>query len=86
MICISQQGQPFSWFFPWSTDLNDAEPKVGDVNKLVFSILKFFEAQKASGNLDDEAVECLDGKYTHYGLDLSSFNVLWLEAAHFTSY
>ena len=35
--------------------------KMADVHKLVFSILKFLEDQKTSGQLDDEAVESLEG-------------------------
>lgn len=33
---------------------------MADVNKLVFSVLKFLEDQKTSGQLDDEAVESLE--------------------------
>lgn len=34
---------------------------MADVNKLVFSIIRFLEDQKTAGNLSDEGVEGLEG-------------------------
>lgn len=40
--------------------------RMADVHQLVFSILKFLEDQKKSGQLDDEASESLEGNiFTH---------------------
>lgn len=34
---------------------------MADVNRLVFSIIRFLEDQKTAGNLTDEGVEGLEG-------------------------
>lgn len=39
---------------------------MADVKKLVFSILKFLDDQKKSGEVDDEAAESLEGDNTHH--------------------
>ena len=38
---------------------------MADVNKLVFSIIRFLEDQKTAGNLSDEGVEGLEGLYIY---------------------